>query len=57
MANTVDVATTETSLRFTSLLAITTGTRNKTKKREQVTLKYNRQTKISLMLTTSKYAN
>ena len=53
MANTVDVATTDTSLRFTSLLAITTGTRNKTKKREQVTLKYNRQTKISLMLTAS----
>ena len=40
-ANTVNVATTDTSLRFTSLLAITTGTRNKTKKRERVTLKYN----------------
>ena len=30
-ANTVDIATTDMSLRFTSLLAITTGTRNKTK--------------------------
>ena len=50
-AKTVDVATTDTSLRFTSLLTkIAETVKREQNKRERVTLKYSKQTTISLLL-------